>query len=208
VPVLHGIDLDVAAGEVVAVTGPSGAGKTTLLSIISGEEAADDGRITVAGKIMVDDRTDVPASRRPIASVPQGATLLDDRQVGTNIVLALPRRERTKHASAARVAQMFDLVGLPTALADRRPPELSISERQRVLLARALVGWPDLLLLDEPFFAFDPSTRARLRPELRQVLHAAGVGTVLVSHHASDIAEVVDRRWRLHEGRLVPHPTH
>ncbi len=156
---------------------------------------------------MADDRIDLGTSRRPIASVPQGARLLDDRLVGTNIASALPRGERTKRTAAARVAEMFDLVGLPTALADRRPPELSPSERQRVALARALVGRPALLLLDEPFSAFDPATRTRLRGELRTVLAAARTATVLVSHHDSDVADLADRRLRLHAGRLVPLPT-
>lgn len=203
---LRGLDLDVAPAEIVAITGPSGSGKTTLLRIVSGDEALDAGSIVVAGRIMADDRIDLGTTRRPIAAVPQGARLVDHQLVAHNIMLGLPRRERTKRTGAARVAEMFDLVGLPTPLADRRPPELSIGERHRVLLARALVARPELLLLDEPFFAFDPATRARLRPELRAVLRAAGTGTLLVSHHDSDVAELADRRWRLQDGRLVAPP--
>ena len=159
VSVLRGVDLDVAPGEIVAVTGLSGSGKTTLLRLISGEEAVDAGSIVVAGRVMADDDIDLGTSRRPVASVPQGARLVDDHMVGTNIALGLPRRERNRRTGAARVAEMFDLVGLSTALADRRPPQLSVGERQRVALARALVGGPDLLLLDEPFYALDPPAR-------------------------------------------------
>ena len=201
---LRGLDLDVAPAEIVAITGPSGSGKTTLLRVVSGDEALDAGRVLVAGRIMADDRIDLGTSRRPIAAVPQGARLLDEHQVAANIRLGLPSRERSKRSGAARVAEMFDLVGLPTPLADRRPSELSVSERQRVLLACALVARPELLLLDEPFFAFDPATRARLSPELRVVLRSAGIGTLLVSHHDSDVADLADRRWRLQDGRLVP----
>lgn len=174
------------------------------MRVISGEEAADAGSIVIAGRTVADEQIDLGTSRRPVASVPQGARLLDHRQVGTNVALGLPRQLRSGRRGAGRVAEMFDLVGLAIPLADRRPPELSISERHRVLLAQALVGHPELLLLDEPFFAFDPATRGRLRTEMREVLRAAGTATVLVSHHDSDVAELADRRFRLQDGRLVP----
>ena len=186
----------------MAVSGPSGIGKTTLLRLISGAESADTGTIEIAGRIMLDDRIDLGTTKRPVASVAQGAPLLEDRNVSTNVAFGLPRRERNRRTGAARVAEMFDLLEMPTALADRRPAELSVSERQRVAVACALVGGPALMLLDEPFYAFDPQTRARIRAELGRVLRAAGTATVLVSHHASDLAELADRRFRLHDGRL------
>lgn len=186
----------------MAVSGPSGVGKTTLLRLISGAESADTGTIEIAGRIMLDDRIDLGTTKRPVASVAQGAPLLEDRNVSTNVAFGLPRRERNRRIGAARVAEMFDLLEMPTALADRRPAELSVSERQRVAVACALVGGPALMLLDEPFYAFDPQTRARIRAELGRVLRAAGTATVLVSHHASDLAELADRRFRLHDGRL------
>lgn len=189
------------------MTGVSGSGKTTLLRVISGDEAIDAGNIVVAGRVMADDNIDLGTSRRPVASVPQGARLVDDRLVGTNIALGLPSGERKQRTGAARVAEMFDLVKLSTAVADRRPPELSVGERQRVALARALVGRPDLLLLDEPFYALDPVTRTQLRTDLCTVLAATRTATVLVSHHDSDVADLAGRRWRLQDGRLVPPPT-
>lgn len=193
-----------AAGEIVAVTGPSGSGKTTLLRLIGGEESLDRGVIEVAGRTMADDRVDLGPLRRPIASVAQGAPLLEDRNVGENIASGLPRKERNRRTGALRVAEMFDLLDLATPLADRRPPELSVSERQRVAVARALIGRPALVLLDEPFYAFDPQTRDRIRGELGRVLRATSTATVLVSHHANDPAELADRQLRLRDGRLSP----
>lgn len=201
---LRGVDLEVAAGSVVAVTGPSGSGKTTLLRLIKGDEALDAGAIWVAGQVMADDRIDLGTERRPVAAVPQGGGLRDERNVGANIALGLPRRIRSRLEGAARVAEMFDLVGLDTPLADRFPPQLSVSERQRVALARALVARPAVLLLDEPFYAFDPTTQARFRTELRHVLQQHTMATVLVSHHESDVAELADRHHRLVDGRLTP----
>ncbi len=201
---LRGVDLEVAAGFVVAVTGPSGSGKTTLLRLISGDDAIDAGAIRVAGQVVADEHVDLGTERRPVAAVPQGGGLRDERNVGANIALGLPRRLRSRREGAARVAEMFDLVGLDTPVADRLPPQLSVSERQRVALARALVSRPAVLLLDEPFYAFDPATRARFRTELRQLLKQTDVATVLVSHHESDVAELADQHLRLVDGRLAP----
>jgi iron(III) transport system ATP-binding protein len=202
-PVLQGVDLEVVAGEVAAVSGPSGSGKTTLLRVISGDEPADLGTVRMQGRVVADEYTDLPPKRRPIAWIHQAVELDHKHLVGTNIALGLPRSERRRPSGAARVAQMFDLVGLPTPVADRKPSELSTSERQRVALARALVAAPAILLLDEPFSTFDPATRRRLRTELGDILRAAGVATVLVSHHASDLSELADHLWYLQDGRLI-----
>lgn len=153
---------------------------------------------------MVDERIDLGTSRRPVATVPQGGGLLDERNVGANIALGLPRRQRNRRAGAALVAEMFDLVGLDTPVANRRPAELSVSERQRTALARALVAQPTVLLLDEPFYAFDPTTQAGFRTELRHLLSQTDTATVLVSHHESDIAELADEHHRMVGGRLEP----
>lgn len=186
--VLRGIDLEVPAGTVVAITGSSGSGKTTLLRVVEGEETPDAGSVVVA---------------KPVASVPQGGGLLAARTVSAIIALALPRKIRNSRAGAARVAEVFDLVGLADAVAGRRPEQLATSERQRVALARALVVRPTVVLLDEPFYAFDAATRARFRTELGTMLRRAGTASVLVSHHAGDVTELADRHFRLENGRLT-----
>ena len=201
---LRGLELRVPAGSVVAITGPSGSGKTTLLRVIAGDEPIDAGQIRLGAEIWADDLTDLEPSRRRVAAVPQGGGLLEDRNVGANIALGLPRKVRNSRPGAHRVAEMFDLVGLSDDTAGRRPAQLSISERQRVALARSLVDRPAVLLLDEPFYAFDPSTRHRFRAELELLLHRTATSTVLVTHDDSDVNELADQHHRLVDGRLRP----
>lgn len=202
--VLRGVDLEVERGGVAAVSGPSGCGKTTLLRVIAGEADLDAGVIRVGGTVVADPTTDVPADRRPVAGVPQGGGLLDDRNVGANLALVLPRRVRSSRKGARQVADMLDLVGLATSMADRRASQLSIGERQRVALGRALIRQPAVLLLDEPFFAFDPGTRARFRDDLHRLLGETDTATVVVSHDAADLVGLADRHYRLVAGRLEP----
>ena len=188
----------------MAVTGPSGSGKTTLLRVIAGDESIEAGLIQLGAQVWADDATDLEPSHRRVAAVPQGGGLLDDRNIGANIALGLPRKVRNSRVGAHRVAEMFDLVGLPDDLAGRRPAQLSISERQRVALARSLVDRPSVLLLDEPFYAFDPSTRHRFRAELALLLHRTATSTVLVTHDDNDVTELADHHLRLVDGRLQP----
>ena len=201
--VLAGVNLVVPAGRLAVITGVSGAGKTTLLEIIAGERLPDTGTVRLGGRTLVDDDdVFVAAKKRPVALVAQGGGLLVEKNAGANIALALPRRERATQAGAAKVAGMFDLLGMPDEIAGRKPPQLSLGQRQQVALARGLIARPELLLLDEPFFALDPATRAQLRDNIVRAVREAGTTAVLVTHDADEAARLGDHRWSLSAGRL------
>ncbi len=202
--VLSGIDLTVPSGALAVITGASGCGKTTLLRLVSGDEPPDAGAIRLGGRVLSDDRVDLPPEKRGVAMVPQGGGLLPEHNAGANIALVMPRRERSSRPGAARVAALFDLLRLPDAVADRRPHELSAGERQRVALARGLIARPELLLLDEPFFSLDAGARRALRTDLAAALRVWGTTTLLVTHDEAADTGLGDAIYRLAGGVLSP----
>lgn len=200
-PVLTGIDLDVAAGELVALLGPSGSGKTTLLRIIAGLETPDAGIITFGGE----NTTGVPVQQRGVGFVFQHYALFKHMTVADNIAYGLnarPRRTRPpKEVIAERVGALLDLIRLSN-FADRYPSQLSGGQRQRVALARALAVEPRVLLLDEPFGALDAQVRKDLRRWLREIHQRTGQTTLFVTHDQDEALELADRVAILQGGRL------
>ena len=182
--VLRGVDLDVAAGEIVAVVGPSGCGKSTLLRLIGGLDAPTHGSIRLDDIAVadVDERTAV-AFQEP--------RLLPWRTIAQNVELGLPRGT-DRRAGRARVSELLHLVGLEHA-ADQRPREVSGGMAQRASLARALARNPSVLLLDEPFGALDALTRLRMHDLLLKI-HAAEPTTILlVTHDVEEALYLADR---------------
>lgn len=182
--VLRGIDLDIAAGEIVAVIGPSGAGKSTLLRLIGGLDAPTAGTVQVSGAPVTD--TD---ERTAVAF--QEPRLLPWRTIAHNVALGLPRGTAARSARQ-RVAELLHLVGLEHA-ATQRPREVSGGMAQRAALARALAREPDVLLLDEPFGALDALTRLRMQELLRQIHAARPTTVVLVTHDVEEALYLADR---------------
>lgn len=182
--VLRGVDLDIAAGEIVAVVGPSGCGKSTLLRLVGGLDAPSGGTIRLDGTGVadVDERTAV-AFQEP--------RLLPWRTLAQNVELGLPR-DTARRAGRERVQELLHLVGLDHA-ADQRPREVSGGMAQRASLARALARNPGVLLLDEPFGALDALTRLRMHDLLLKI-HAAEPTTVLlVTHDVEEALYLADR---------------
>lgn len=198
--VVHGLSLQLQRGEIGALLGESGCGKTTTLRAIAGFEPAQGGRITLAGRVLVAADRAVPPERRNIGMMFQDYALFPHLDVAANIgfgLRALPARERT-----ARMREVLALVGLPGA-EGRYPNELSGGQQQRVALARALAPRPSLLLLDEPFSSLDVQTRGRLAEELRDLLKAAGITSLLVTHDQSEAFAMADRVGVMAQGALL-----
>jgi molybdate transport system ATP-binding protein len=196
------VDFAVAPGEVLAVLGPNGAGKSTVLRVLAGLLPPDAGRVTVDGAVWSDAGVHVPAHRRSLGVVFQDALLFPHLSVGENVAFGLRARgvRRDVRQQAAQV--WLRRVGLE-GLAGRRPAELSGGQAQRAALARALVGEPALLLLDEPLSALDARTRLTVRAELRRHLADFPGSTVLVTHDPVDAMALADRVLVVEEGRVV-----
>jgi molybdate transport system ATP-binding protein len=196
------VEVAVADGEVLAVLGPNGAGKSTLLRVLAGLLPLDEGRVVVDGATWDDGGAHLPPHRRPLGVVFQDALLFPHLTVGENVEFGLRTRGVGRHERRTAAARWLTRVGLD-GLGDRRPAQLSGGQAQRAALARALVGDPSLLLLDEPLSALDARTRLTVRAELRRHLGAFAGSTVLVTHDPVDAMALADRVVVVEEGRVV-----
>ncbi len=196
--VLHGVDLDVAEGAIVALLGPSGCGKTTLLRAIAGLERPTAGSVTVGDVTVSGPGAHVAPERRRVGMVFQDWALFPHLTVGGNVAFGLPRAERR----GPRVEAALEMVGLG-GFADRMPSTLSGGQQQRVALARALAPEPSALLLDEPFSNLDTALRARVRSEVHELLHRVGITTVFVTHDQDEAFVLGDEVAVMSEGLVV-----
>ena len=195
---LAGLDLDVVAGEVVAVLGASGSGKSTLLRAVAGLQRLDAGTVAVDGRDLVG----VPVHQRGVGLMFQDHALFPHRDVAGNVGFGLRMQGLDRRATATRVAELLDLVGLPAA-EERAIAELSGGEQQRVALARALAPSPAVLLLDEPLGALDRTLRDRLVDELRQLFAAQALTVVAVTHDQAEAFALADRIVVIDRGSLL-----
>lgn len=176
---IAGVDLHVASGELVCVIGPSGCGKTTLLNVLAGLDAPDSGTVEIAGG-----RGPTPV----ISYVFQEPRLLPWSTVSSNLRFVLDDQK----GAGALVAAWLERVGL-AGRGDDYPRQLSIGQRQRVAVARALVVQPDVLLMDEPFSALDELTASRMRIELLALWEELRCTVVFVTHNPLEAALLADR---------------
>lgn len=195
--VLHGIDLEVARGELLVVLGPSGAGKSTLLRIVAGLQATTGGRVEIAGR----DVTGLRPGRRNVSMVFQSHALFPHLSVVENIAFGLEVRDVPKSEARKRAAAAAAAVGCADLL-DRRPGQLSGGERQRVALARALVREPDVFLLDEPLSNLDVELRVEMRAELKALQTRLAATMVHVTHDQTEAMVLGDRIAVLRHGRV------
>jgi osmoprotectant transport system ATP-binding protein len=201
-PVLHDVSLSIRAGEVLALVGRSGSGKTTLLRLINRLIEPDRGEVIVDGRPTT--AWDPIALRRATGYVIQDAGLFPHMTVASNIAI-VPRLLSWPEARVtARIDELLNMVGVPPErFRDRWPDELSGGERQRVGLARALAADPKLLLMDEPFGALDPATRADLHREFTRLQSTLRRAVILVTHDMAEAFALGDRVAVLSEGRIV-----
>jgi molybdate transport system ATP-binding protein len=193
------VNLNIAKGEFLALSGPSGAGKTTLLRLLAGLARPNAGRIIVGGEIWcdTDNRRHMATRARSIGFVFQDYALFPNMTVKQNVEFALGR-----HRHAERAEELLELVELEN-LQDAFPARLSGGQKQRLALVRALARRPSILLLDEPLSALDPPMRRQLQDELKRMHREFGTTTLLVSHDFSEIMRLSDRVIRLDKGYVV-----
>ncbi|WP_280418177.1 ATP-binding cassette domain-containing protein [Nocardia carnea] len=199
VPAVACLDLEIAAGEIVAFVGPSGCGKTTTLKMINRLIEPTEGRILIGDRDVT--REDPDKLRQSIGYVIQSGGLFPHWTVAKNIG-AIPRvLGWDKQRIAERTEYLLDLVGLdPAEFAGRLPKDMSGGQQQRVGVARALAADPPVLLMDEPFGAVDPITRARLQDSLLAIQHELGKTIVVVTHDFEEATKLGDRVLILSEG--------
>jgi NitT/TauT family transport system ATP-binding protein len=182
---IRDVTLDIAAGEFVAIVGPTGCGKSTTLSLVSGLEPTSGGAVEVHGK--------------PVAGIPEGVgymfqadAVLPWKDVLGNVALGPRYRGVAKAEAESRARDWLDRVGL-TGFEDRYPHQLSGGMRKRVAMAQTLITEPSLLLLDEPFGALDVQTRELMQDELLELWSGTGAAVVFVTHDLTEAISLADR---------------
>ena len=200
--VLHGVSLSVAAGQTLALVGRSGSGKTTLLRLVNRLLDPDRGEVLVDG--LSTRAWHAVELRRRTGYVIQDAGLFPHVTVAGNIATVPRLLEWPAARVEARVDELLTLVGLdPAVFRGRWPDELSGGQRQRAGLARALAADPPLLLMDEPFGALDPITKAELHVEFQRLQRTLNRAIILVTHDMAEACVLADQIAVLHEGELI-----
>ena len=199
---LHDISLRLEAGTTTALLGRSGSGKTTLLRMINGLVRPSSGSVLVGDEDV--GASDVVALRRRIGYVIQETGLFPHMTVERNVGLGLELAGRPKGEIAARAQEVVELVGMDFGeFRGRYPWQLSGGQRQRVGLARGLALDPEVLLMDEPFGALDPITRAEMQTMLRDLLERVGKTVVLVTHDLDEALYLASRIIFLSDGSVA-----
>ena len=201
-PVLEGVNLDIAAGEFFALLGASGSGKSTLLNLLSGIDSADSGRVLIDGNDItpLNDRQLTLFRRHHIGIVFQFFNLIPTLTVRENITLPGELSGSRPAAAQARADELLEQVGLRDRAATY-PDKLSGGEQQRVAIARALLHEPKLVLADEPTGNLDDETGEKVLRLLLRLTREAGK-TLVMATHSAEIARQADRLGRIHDGQL------
>jgi osmoprotectant transport system ATP-binding protein len=199
--VLRGLNLAIHRGEILVLLGRSGSGKTTALKLVNRLLTLSRGEVRVEGRDVK--AWDVIELRRHIGYAIQEVGLFPHYTVERNVGLVLSLERWPKEKIHARVQELLRLVGLSPEISSRYPHQLSGGQRQRVGVARALAADPPILLMDEPFGALDPLTRADLQREFLTLQHDLGKTVLFVTHDLHEALLLGTRIALLEEGRLV-----
>jgi len=205
-PAVDRLTLTVPEGAVCVLIGPSGCGKTTTMRIINRMIEPDSGTVTVNGRNIMD--ADPVTLRRHIGYVIQQIGLFPHWSIADNVATVPKLLGWDEKKIAARVDELLALVGMdPGTYRGRFPRELSGGQKQRIGVARALAADPPVMLMDEPFGAIDPITRARLQDEFLRILHALKKTIVFVTHDIDEAIRMGDRIAIMKDGALVQYDT-
>ena len=209
---LRGVDLDVAAGEVLAVTGPSGSGKSTLLHVMAGVLVPDAGRVDYHGADTTQDIAALDEAARSrlrlkeFGFIFQFGQLLPDLSALDNVTIPLLLAGTPRRRALAQARETLGELGLSEHL-DKRPTQLSGGQAQRAAVARALVTNPRLLFADEPTGSLDSLAAERTMEVLLNSVRSRGAGLVIITHDAR-VAAYADREVTVRDGRISPEATH
>ena len=203
-PVLRGVRLALAPGEIVGLVGPSGAGKSTLLQIAGLLDRPDGGEVLIAGEpcSKLGDDARSAMRRSHLGFVFQFHHLLPEFSAAENVVLPQLIAGLSPADAEARARDLLGMMGL-TERATHRPAQLSGGEQQRVAIARAMANGPQVVLADEPTGNLDVHTAERVMSQLIRIVHQTGVAALVATHNL-DLAAQMDRCVRMEEGVLVP----
>ncbi|GAA3737003.1 ATP-binding cassette domain-containing protein [Leifsonia bigeumensis] len=199
-------NLEVGAGEVLALLGPNGSGKSTLLGALAGLLPVATGSIRVNGRpltrVSAGERMSLPAHARRVGLLGQESLLFPHLTAVQNVAFGIRAAHGSRVDAGRRAERWLADVGL-SGFEGRRPAELSGGQQQRVAIARALAAEPDLLLLDEPMASLDVEAASSIRTLLRERLSSTGTTTVLVTHDVVDVIVLADRVVTLDSGRVA-----
>jgi phospholipid/cholesterol/gamma-HCH transport system ATP-binding protein len=203
-PVLRGIDLDIATGEVMVIIGRSGGGKSVLLKHLIGLLRPDAGTVAVDGTEITRLRGgELDRVRERYGVVFQGGALFDSMSVAENVAFPLREKSRLGHAEIrGRVEEKLEQVGL-SDMGHKNPAEISGGMRKRVAIARALVTEPEIVFFDEPTTGLDPILVNTIHHLIVELHRKFRFTAVMVSHEIPEIFEIADRVAMLHEGVIV-----
>jgi iron(III) transport system ATP-binding protein len=199
-PVLRGLDLDIARGEIVCLLGPSGCGKTTSLRVAAGLEPIQEGRVEIAGAEVARPGYSLPPERRRVGLMFQDYALFPHLRVIDNVAFGVREGDKTEKHRVAM--ELLARLGVERYARDF-PHVLSGGEQQRVALARALAPRPVVMLLDEPFSGLDRRLRDRVRNDTLEVLREMSVATLLVTHDAEEAMLMADRIALMRAGAII-----
>jgi len=201
--IFHDLNLEVYAGEIVALVGPSGSGKSSLLHIAGLLETPTAGEVHIAGQncTALDDTARTRIRRIGIGFVYQFHHLLPEFTALENVMMPQLIAGESRDAASGRASDLLKRLGLGPRM-EHRPAELSGGEQQRVAMARAIANRPLLLIADEPTGNLDPATAAHVHAELLRLIHEEGLGA-LVATHNHELAAGMNRIARLEQGRIL-----
>ena len=198
--IIKEMSLEISSGEVVGLLGPNGAGKTTTFYMICGLTAASQGKVLLDGE----DITALTLSARArlgIGYLPQESSIFKDLSVEENLLIAAEAAQLSKEEQGSRIERLLELFNIEP-IRKRIGIQLSGGERRRVEIARALVGKPKFLLLDEPFAGVDPIAVIDIQEIIKQLV-GLGIGVLITDHNVRETLGICDRAYVMRDGEML-----